>query len=800
MEGRCAVETLTEFGFSSASSSLKVGGDDMFLSTGSDEVYVFSDQSKELKAIILFPGPVRDLVVNEDKQTLHVACCGGVYCIGLLSLPSRVQSSRGSSTVAHMKISDEHLVIREDGVLALLLVNSVLVNLSLTKTSWLLTRYKIPGESIFGSYEKLDSFKAPVVSDSGHHITDKRSEKRPVLFCARSADASSSSGLPSGHVYLEPALFKVLFGIDAALSKSPVIFCGLPDGRLCFAAQRVPGSRLRVLHSLEQPVAFVGASPGARTDPAECLVALGEQGKVVLVTSKKGGSEGGGVRAAFTEVCVPGPVLSASLNKRCLYYSTGSDLLVLDLSLASTGGSEAAKGEVGPQKSPAGSRDVTSLNVCRLVALAKHARDSDGGVQLLGLSRRGQLQRITLPVGLRDGGRSRLPSSHVGRSIRDILSAIGDVYERSSVLKASIKSQNQTLKHLNQVLNISFLLKTEGHGGTVDPVQEKSIRCHATTSWSSLLQEDSLNLKCILDNGSSYVLEEGWTLNITTFPTCDSSEVESCSKHYSFPFHNLHPGEKLEIFVPLATAGDFSVPCSVSCSLTFSLSGLLGEEAAAELPDGGLDTVRAFLKSRRSVGRNAGNERHSASVKVSSKLLRDTLKPSEGSAEGPKGICVSLLDWLLHEGHGGVKTQGDKVALTSSVVHAQVPNGHGIKLTAKEVDMAEDGAVEQEEPLVVVEVRVESSSLAAVCGMHHAVLQRLQNLLLRAPETPSSTIKLRSLHVREALQRAEKLLRQMQQSRISCSFGEGLSVAKVTSCLLNVYEELRQNENSLLII
>ncbi|XP_061612306.1 Fanconi anemia core complex-associated protein 100 isoform X1 [Phyllopteryx taeniolatus] len=841
MEGRCVVETLTEFGFSSESCSLRVGAD-VFLSTGSDEVYVFSDQNRELKAIILFPGPVRDLVVNEDKQTLYVACCSGVYCIGLSSLPSRVQSSRPSSIVPHMKISGEHLVIREEGVLALLLVNSVLLNLRLTKTSWLLTRYKIAEESILGSYERLGSFNAPVVSDSGHHITDERSERRPVLFCVHSAAAPSSSSLPSGHVCLEPVLFKVLFGIDAALAKSPVIFCGLLDGRLCFAAQRLPGSQLRVLHSLEQPVVFVGASAGTRTDPAECLVALGEQGKVVLVTSKQAGPEGGGIVAAFTEVCVPGPVVCACLDKRCLYYSTGSDLLVLDLSQASTGGSEAAMGQAGSQKSASAPQNVISLNVCRVIALTKHAWNTDGRVQLLGLSCRGQLQRISLPVGLQDGGSSQPPSSHVGRSIRDVLSAIGDVYERSSVLKASIKSRNQTLKHLNQVLNISFLLNTEADGRTLAPVQDKPIRCHATTSWSTLLQKDSLNLKCVLDNGSSYVLERGWTLNITAFPMCDSPEGESCSKHYSFPFHNLHPGEKLEISVPLATAGDLSVPCSVSCSLTFSFSGLLGEEAVTELPQGGLvslplntlmvdwlhvlrvlspadakrnatsqpydvtvaDTIRAFLKSRCGVERDAGNEQHSATIKVSSQLLRDMLKPSEGGPEESEAVspnvCISLLDWLLCEGHGGVKMQGDKMALTSPVVHARAPNGHTIKLTAKEVNLAQDRAVEREEPLVIVEVQIESSSLADVCGMHHAVLRRVQNLLQKAPDKPSSTIQMQSLCVREALQRAEKLLRQLQQSRISCTFGEGVSMGKVTSCLLNVYEELRGNENSLLII
>lgn len=53
-----------------------------------------------------------------------------------------------------------------------------------------------------------------------------------------------------------------------------------------------------------------------------------------------------------------------------------------------------------------------------------------GEVQLLGLSVSGQLRRITLPVGREDARLSKVPSTQVGRSVRDLLSAIGDVCER----------------------------------------------------------------------------------------------------------------------------------------------------------------------------------------------------------------------------------------------------------------------------------------------------------------------------------------------------------------------------------
>lgn len=317
---------------------------------------------------------------------------------------------------------------------------------------------------------------------------------------------------------------------------------------------------------------------------------------------------------------------------------------------------------------------------------------------------------------------------------------------RASVLKTTIKSKNQTLKHLNQVLNISFLLIARTDDEEQHPIAVKTIRCHAETSWSRLLRQDSLNLKCVLHNGSSYILEQGWTLNITVFPLCCSPRGESGSTNFSFPFHNLQPGENLEVSLPLAAAGDTSFPITVSCSLIFSLASLLGEEAAAELP--GLqsscislplntltvdwlhvlqvdspanahkntasqsrdittaDTIQAFLNSRRincngrvdGAGKSISNpeeELYSASVKVSAELLRDTLmlKTSDLDPQGQKlvapTVCFSLLDWLLSEGPGGVKMghQGVKIAFNNSVVHARAPDGHTIKLSAKEVKL-----------------------------------------------------------------------------------------------------------------
>lgn len=316
------------------------------------------------------------------------------------------------------------------------------------------------------------------------------------------------------------------------------------------------------------------------------------------------------------------------------------------------------------------------------------------------------------------------------------LNVICFAFFRASMLKTGIKSKNQILKHLNQVLNISFLLVA----GTNS--EENLIRCHATTKWSRLLQKDSLNLTCVLDNSSPYVLEHGWTLSVTVFPLSypPSAGGESPSTNFSFPFHSLPAGESLEVSLPLAAAGVASFPMTVSCSLIFSLSSLLGEEAAnfkglqcscislplntltvdwlhalqvsspidaqkmatSQCNNTATDTIQTFSNSRRikcsgrgeGGGENASKpkrEQFSASVRVLSELVRDMLvvKSSDEDPQGPKlalqNVHVSLLEWLLSEGFGGVRTghQGDK--MSRSVIHARGPNGHTVKLTAKEV-------------------------------------------------------------------------------------------------------------------
>ncbi|XP_037547060.1 Fanconi anemia core complex-associated protein 100 [Nematolebias whitei] len=839
MEGRCSVETWAEFGLLGKPGTKKVTSGfetNIFICTGCDEVYVFSATDRKLTAVLHFPGPVNDLVESHDKQLLFVACRCGVYCVDLQLLLHRVQGSSGdaSSSPAELNISSEFVAVDAGGVSSLLLVGSVLLTLCQTDTSWLMTLYKRPQQTQPTTYEVLGLFHLPLVSPAVHGGAKVKAGQtgRTVLLCAHFGIRPPLSTSPDAtdvsysHVCLEPVLFKLLFGVEAALAKSPVVLCGLPDGRLCFLPLGLPGSRLRVLYSLEQPVVFAGASVVTETDPghAQCLVVVGEQGRVALIKADKAGPEREGSFARFTEGCVSGPVECGFVGKNCLYYSTGSDLLALKLSDESAGREDRER-DVEALQSP------TSLNVCGVIALSEPTFSAAGEVQLLGLTVRGQLQSIRSPVRRRDEGFSQPPSSQAGRSVRDLLSAIGDVCERASALKAAIKSKNQTLRQLSRAVNISFLLT--GRTTTTEepfPVNGTPIRCHAATSWSRSLQKDAFSLKCVLNNSSPHVLERGWALSVAVFPaSCSSSAGQETSTSFVFPFYNLCPGETLEVSLPVAAAGDTTFPLTVNCSLILSLSSFLGEEEevlrpglqnscfslalntltvdwlhasqvispTAPQPNNAADALQAFLRSRLircSKGGGASKpEKYSASVRVSSELLRDTLTLKSFGLDtevASQSLCSALLRWLLFEDHEGVKMGhgGDEVDTSGSVIQVRAPNEAAVKLSAKEMKVEEE-----EEGLVCVEVQIESSSVAPVCGLHHAVLRRIQTLLKKASEKAASTEAVQRLGLRRALQQAE-----IQQSQISEALSVGMSSSQMKRFLLDVYQALR--ENPLLVI
>lgn len=254
--------------------------------------------------------------------------------------------------------------------------------ISLKAPHWTLTRYRSQTQTATNSFETLMSFSLPSSSDN----EERTVKRRPLLICVHctnktlSPACSCPPGTANGdHVRIDPLLFKLLFGIDAALAESPVVLCGLPDGCLYFLPLRLQGSRPKALYSLEEPVVFVGTSlDKSSPEHAQCLVAIGERGRVVLIRTGKGPLGEGHNAACFLDRRLPGSLMCGCVVKNTLYYSVGSDLLKVDLQSGSLEKEGQNRKEDASRRTEAPHQSPTSLKVCRIIAVAELMCNSAG--------------------------------------------------------------------------------------------------------------------------------------------------------------------------------------------------------------------------------------------------------------------------------------------------------------------------------------------------------------------------------------------------------------------------------------
>lgn len=180
-----------------------------------------------------------------------------------------------------------------------ILLKNILITVSQQESFWSFDLYEVPDFSAGATiYRKHSGFQVPAVAPTVHQSTvEGRIGSAPVLTCIYPRNDSlikEQGGQP--HSLLEPLLFRLLFGVEASLVHSPVILCGLPDGRLLsfpplFLAYGEQKPRIKMLHSLEQPVTFIGTSVTGEQGP-QCLVVLGQMGRILLIKANEVRSDG----------------------------------------------------------------------------------------------------------------------------------------------------------------------------------------------------------------------------------------------------------------------------------------------------------------------------------------------------------------------------------------------------------------------------------------------------------------------------------------------------------------------------
>ncbi|KAK2536761.1 Faap100 [Columba livia] len=827
----------------------------IYLSNGSEFVYVYDQEGKVLKAVYQCPEQVWHVELLPQPRQLYILCAhSGIYCVSLEQQSRLTEQTDGDGQETNcpsgvLPVEADACVFPDSSLCMFTLLNSFVITLSQADGKWWMKLHELPRPEQEGSpYRQVSEVgfcPGPMPGDQGDAPP---SSFLPVLCCASSPGTAGSGEGPwcSGGFVLEEPLFSLLFGIDAAMLESPMILCGFPDGQLCSvplkalsSSPAVDGchdisnqdSPVKILHHLEEPIVFIGAlrTEQRAVEDAEdeqlfgeagcdCVVAVGHYGKMVAV---KADQRDEATVPELREYYLRGPVLCAACGSGSrMYYSTHSDISAVDLDRGGDSSdpedAESCTGVLPPVLSPA------SLSICSVVALSLSSRASEGESELLALSAKGRLMSCGLCSP--EDPDAGLTPAEVGRRIKQLLSGIGNTSERVSFLKKAVDQKNRALASLNQVMNVSAALLSSQEG-------QKPIACTVTANWSCLLLRDSVTISCLLENCSEYSLEQGWTLCVQLLASPCALEEDSVDSAttFTFPIDQLLPGNKRELTLPLgsAAATKLDLPLTISCALYYSLRDILGSgsdspEALDDLlPDDspilspdregiclplsectidmlqclrfessppGLDAsppaaaspappdpVETFLEVSREQTEPEGVKTvelpptpgegklppSAASIRVSSELLKNALKTS--SSDVP--LSCATLRWLLAENAGAE-------ALSSGEVASVAMN-----------DLSPAG------PIQAVEILMESPSLADMCRMHHAVIRRIQALVLEQAAQGSGPPDLRMQYLRQIQANHEMLLKEAQTLRDQPSLGEdGTATAEK---LLHIYQQLR---------
>ncbi|XP_016019359.2 Fanconi anemia core complex-associated protein 100 isoform X2 [Rousettus aegyptiacus] len=671
----------------------------------------------------------------------------------------------------------------------------------------------------------------------------------PVLYCV----SPPGPGVPHGHLHgtrgftLEGSLFGLLFGADATLMESPVLLVGLPSGQLCCIVLKTlgtsglatsdPKGTVKVLHHLEEPVIFIGA---LRTEPlaedmedtySDCLVALGHHGRTLAIKARR--DEAGSLEPVLREYCLPGPVLCAACDgDGRVYHSTPSGLCVVDLARAG-----APWGPVQPSTGPGGLPSLpcpASLRVHSVLALFVSPGVPEGGTKLLALSAKGRLMTCSLDLSSETSRPAAETAASAGRKVKELLGAIGTISERVSSLKKAVDQRNRALTRLNEAMNVSCTLLSSQKG-------RRPVSCTTSATWSRLGLRDVLTATCLLENRSAFGLGPGWALCVQVLPSSHASDLASAGSAvtYTLPVGQLGPGGRWEMTLPLGPGEDgvLDLPVTVSYMLFYSLREVVGgalapsgsfrdpsldrgasdiapEQEGVCLPLGehtvdllqalrfpGLatpctpgpgplgparDPVDTFLAAQcrpgsEPAGLTSLRAKHlppsAAAIRVSAELLRAAL----GDRHSGATLCCAALQWLLADNAAADVVRACALASVQGVA----PDGADVHLTVAVADLCPAG------PIAAVEIQVESPSLASTCGVHHAVVRRVQRMVSEQAAQGPSPPDLRVQYLHQIQASHETLLREVQTLCDQRSTEDEASPCATAGRLLRVYEQLR---------
>ncbi|XP_032828562.1 Fanconi anemia core complex-associated protein 100 [Petromyzon marinus] len=606
----------------------------------------------------------------------------------------------------------------------------------------------------------------------------------PVLVSvgATSRSVSAAPATPSS-IQLQPALFQLLLGVDAAMLALSALLCGLPDGRLYAIPTPGPGNatsssiseprplraRPILLHDLQQPVVLVASALVPRADGAasreghNCLVVVGAEGEVVTVMRDDEPSGAGA--PSVRELHVPGPVLAACCHGARLLYSSPRGVFSVHLVAVATAAmkeeEDVSGGAPPPMPAPVKLYDCCALALC---CIPRHGDGAEGCA--VAVTAQWRLVSFDLPSGSTGKTSRRTPASRPGHTARDLLSAISGVSDRVRLVSEALRRQDSDLRWLHLCSDVCCRLSARvGTTGQLRGNQDHPVELRVSTLWTQSLSEERPGLRCELLAGARGGLRGPWTLCVEVsgavrrLPAAGQAPAldRACAAH-SFPVEALSPGGRVEVAVPLSCDGApfelLPVPVVVRCFLHGGLPGnsrrkppecdsgrTVGSAQESHSPSGvtlliGVTVVDALsclrpaphgeLRDGEVPAESAGegNGRGAAptilAVRVAEATANRILGPAaSGDAAGP---CRALLAWLLSE---------SPALPCPEPLLPGPPGGRAAPVAAYGVTV--DGhpvrlAVAQVEVnfVPVLEVSITCPSLASLCALHLAVTSRLQ--------------------------------------------------------------------------
>lgn len=195
-------------------------------------------------------------------------------------------------------VSEDSVLVKDGNIRSIAVAEDILITVSLKESFWTFHFCELPRcLTSFTGFQNPAGFQVPAVTDDVD-LQDRMS-LAPTLTCFY-PNSSPKGCACKQHPRLDPLLFRLLFGIDASLINSPIILCGLPDGRLVFFPLFLPAltssrgqqkAPTRIFYSLEQPVVFIGASVVGDQGP-QCLVVIGQNGRILLISTNQRRSDG----------------------------------------------------------------------------------------------------------------------------------------------------------------------------------------------------------------------------------------------------------------------------------------------------------------------------------------------------------------------------------------------------------------------------------------------------------------------------------------------------------------------------